>query len=53
MERIFLISIVYNTVSRFALSKFGDWLPKSGTPEDAEKLKFVSFLVGQATDEQL
>ncbi len=31
---------------RFVHLTNGDWLPKSNTPEDAEKLKFVNFLFG-------
>lgn len=33
---------------RFVHLTNGDWLPKSGTPEDAEKLKFVNFLFGKS-----
>ncbi len=33
---------------RFVHLTNGDWLPKSGTPQDAEKLKFVNFLVGKS-----
>ncbi len=32
---------------RFVHLTNGDWLPKSGTPEDTEKLKFVTFLFGK------
>lgn len=32
---------------RFVHLTNGDWLPKSGTPEDKEKLKFVNFLFGK------
>lgn len=31
---------------RFVHLTNGEWLPKSGTPEDKEKLKFVNFLFG-------
>lgn len=31
---------------RFVHLTNGEWLPKSGTPEDTEKLKFVNFLFG-------
>ncbi len=31
---------------RFVHLTNGEWLPKSGTPEDREKLKFVNFLFG-------
>jgi len=33
---------------RFIHLTNGDWLPKSGTPEDTEKLKFVNFLFGKS-----
>lgn len=33
---------------RFVHLTNGDWLPKSGTPEDVEKLKFVNFLFGKS-----
>ncbi|MDI6810418.1 MAG: hypothetical protein QMD80_01845 [archaeon] len=33
---------------RFVHLTNGDWLPKSGTPEDTEKLKFVNFLFGSS-----
>jgi hypothetical protein len=33
---------------RFVHLTNGDWLPKSGTPEDKEKLKFVNFLFGKS-----
>lgn len=32
---------------RFVHLTNGEWLPKSGTPKDAEKLKFVNFLFGK------
>lgn len=33
---------------RFVHLTNGDWLPKSGTPEDREKLRFVNFLFGKS-----
>lgn len=33
---------------RFVHLTNGDWLPKSGTPEDTEKMKFVNFLFGKS-----
>ncbi len=33
---------------RFVHLTNGDWLPKSGTPEDTEKLKFINFLFGRS-----
>ncbi|MCJ7458873.1 MAG: hypothetical protein MUP17_07765 [candidate division Zixibacteria bacterium] len=33
---------------RFVHLTSGDWLPKSGTPEDKEKLEFVNFLFGKS-----
>jgi hypothetical protein len=33
---------------RFVHLTNGDWLPKSGTPEDTEKLRFVNFLFGKS-----
>jgi hypothetical protein len=33
---------------RFVHLTNGDWLPKSGTPEDTEKLKFVNFLLNKS-----
>jgi len=33
---------------RFVHLTNGDWLPKSGTSEDTEKLKFVNFLFGKS-----
>jgi len=33
---------------RFMHLTNGDWLPKSGTPEDTERLKFVNFLFGKS-----
>lgn len=33
---------------RFVHLTNGDWLPKFGTPEDGEKLKFVNFLFGKS-----
>lgn len=32
---------------RFVHLTNGDWLPKSGTPEDPEKLRFINFLFGK------
>lgn len=33
---------------RFVHLTNGDWLPKSGTPEDKEKLKFINLLFGKS-----